>query len=93
MRNTSAARAISDSLDKKRQCLAGFIQSYGALDEESAGPLAGILMAVLDGLSLQKYCDPEFDIDSSNEVLARLFEQTIPEQRLDATIPDTTGTS
>jgi AcrR family transcriptional regulator len=74
MRNEAVSANIRETLESKRRHLTGLIQLVGKLPEDKARALAPILLAVFDGLGMQRLCDEEFDYDGAYEALADLLD-------------------
>lgn len=74
MRNEAVSANIRETLERKRRHLTELIQVVGKLPEAKARSLAPILLAVFDGLGMQRLCDEDFDYDGAYEALADMLD-------------------
>jgi len=84
MRNKAVSANIRDTLESKRRHLSELIQLVGKLPDMQARKLAPILLAVFDGLGMQRLCDENFDYDGAYETLAEMlnaYVQSIAERK------------
>ncbi|MGP7818605.1 TetR/AcrR family transcriptional regulator [Niallia sp. 01092] len=73
LRNPTVSESMKKTLAGKREHLFKLIEEVTHLPEEQARPLGSILLAVFDGLGLQRLSDPEFDYDAAYDTLAMLL--------------------
>lgn len=69
LRNPAVAPVLEASLAKKRHHLVGLATRLFGVDEAKARSVAPLLLALFDGLALQKLADPRWD---ETEAYARL---------------------
>ncbi|MDQ0116167.1 TetR/AcrR family transcriptional regulator [Paenibacillus harenae] len=73
LRNPAVSESIKDTLASKRTHLTGLIETVSKLPEEHSRSLSPILLAVFDGLGLQRLCDKDFDYDGAYDTLATMI--------------------
>ncbi|TDF94799.1 TetR/AcrR family transcriptional regulator [Paenibacillus piri] len=77
LRNRSVSGSIKDTLARKRAHLTELIESVSKLPEQHSRNLAPILLAVFDGLGMQRLCDEDFDYNAAYDTLAAMLEAYI----------------
>lgn len=73
LRNPTVSESMKETLSGKREHLFNLIKEVAHLPEDQARPLGSILLAVFDGLGLQKLSDPDFNYDAAYDTLAVLL--------------------
>jgi AcrR family transcriptional regulator len=84
LRNETISESLKETLIDKRAHLNELIKAVSHLPNQQSQPLSAILLAVFDGLALQKTSDHEFRYDEAYEMLAEIlgsYFETLQKQK------------
>jgi AcrR family transcriptional regulator len=74
LRSDKGRKAISHCFDQGRQTVIAAMDRLPISEKINKQALSSIVVAALDGLSLQKMSDPNFDADAAYKMLASILE-------------------